>query len=285
MSTEENRAIPQDGLLDLAWRSAVGAAMFLAYERPAALEVEAKSTPTDAVTQMDRGAEERIVAMIRRERPDDAILGEEGGARSGTTGMRWVIDPLDGTVNYLYDLPCWAVSVGVEDATGAYAGVVVSPTLGMAWVAVRDQGAFACDVSMNDGVTAPALPASGRVLVPSDVSDLGATLVATGFGYDAARRLRQGAVVADLLGQVRDIRRIGAATVDMCFVASGRSDAFFEVGLKPWDLCAASLIAREAGAVVRPIGGTDPGDGVLVSAPRIADPLLSVLEGLGAHRV
>ena len=279
MATSRSTAVPEHPLLELAWESAADASRFLRDERPAALEVESKSTATDAVTVMDRGAEERIVASLLAQRPDDAVLGEEGGERAGASGLRWVIDPLDGTVNYIYDLPAWAVSVAAQDEHGSVVGVVIAPPLSLAWVAVRGQGAFELAL---DPVIGP-LPGHGRRLSVGRVPDLSRALVATGFGYDAGRRARQGAVVAALLPQVRDIRRIGAATVDQCFVASGRCEAFFEKGLHPWDMAAASLVAQEAGAVVRGIAGGRWEEGLLVCVPELEGPLDDLLTRAGAH--
>lgn len=263
--------LSQDSRLQCAWLAAERAGSFLRDERPEVLAVEAKSTVTDAVTEMDRGAEALIIEFVRTTFPDDGILGEEGGERTGTSGTRWVVDPLDGTVNYLYALPVWGVSIGVEVDGRTQVGVVVAPELKVGWCALRGSGAW----EVRGG--------TAKRISRGTVTDLGQALVATGFGYDSGRRSRQGAVVAGLLPQVRDIRRVGAAVIDLCWVASGRYDAFFEKGLHPWDFVAGALVAEEAGAVVRGIADVPFTGGLLVSAPGIADELHGHLVELGAH--
>lgn len=267
-------------LLDLhplatpAWRAAVAAGAFLRDERPPALAVETKSTPSDAVTAMDRGAEALIVHALLGERPDDGLLGEEGGERAGTSGVRWVVDPLDGTVNYLYRLPNWAVSIAAEVDGVAQVGVVVAPDLGEAYVGIAGAGAWS--------VTG----ASATRLSCSATTDLSASLVVTGFNYSDALRMRQAQVVAGLIGDVRDIRRLGAATVDLCWVARGRLEAFYERGLNAWDIAAGAVIAREAGAVVTGLSADEaPGSSfLLAAAPGITDALRERLVTLAADR-
>jgi myo-inositol-1(or 4)-monophosphatase len=232
--------------------------------------VETKSSTTDMVTEMDRASERLIVSTLLAERPDDGIVAEEGSARAGTSGLRWVIDPLDGTTNYLYGHPGWAVSIAAEGATGVVAGVVADGVHGELFTAVRGGGAR-CD---------------GTPIACSDRADLARALVGTGFGYDPERRRAQGEVVARLLPRVRDIRRMGAAAVDLCSVACGRLDAYFERGLSWWDLAAGGLIAAEAGATVSAIDGgpVEPGS-VLAAAPPLATPLRDLLCSLGAQKV
>lgn len=271
MRASVNDILELEPLLASAWRAAHTAARFLLEERPPHLAIDSKSSATDAVTEMDRGAESLIISQLLAEHPHDSVLGEEGGERIGTSEVRWVIDPLDGTVNYIYGLPVWGVSVGVQVAGVTHAGVVVAPELQVSWCAVRGRGSW--EVCDGDGTPIHA----------SGASEMSSSLVATGFGYDAGRRSRQGAVVAALLPDVRDIRRVGAAVVDLCWVASGRYDAYFERGLHPWDFVAGALIAQEAGAQVRGIGGSAYENGVLAAAPGIADALHSRLETLGAH--
>jgi myo-inositol-1(or 4)-monophosphatase len=221
-------------------------------ERPEV--VDTKSSPTDVVTEMDRRSEALITEWIRAVRPGDTVLGEEGGQTLGATGgpngtdtdendadgarVRWVVDPLDGTVNYLYGLPDWAVSIAAEVDGVILAGVVEVPRFGERYTAVAGHGAWL----HRDG-SAIALRCNVGVA-------LGQALVGTGFGYDPERRQVQGEVVAALLPHVRDIRRGGSAAVDLCSVAAGRMDAFFERGLNYWDYAAGGLIAREAGALV-----------------------------------
>lgn len=245
-------------LARLAWGAGDAAARFLSDERPPLLEVDSKSTPTDSVTAMDRGSESLIREAILRQRPDDAILGEEGGARAGSTGVRWVIDPLDGTVNYVHRLPLWGVSIAVEEQGTVTVGVVVTPVLAEAYLAVRGHGAWRVRGARAE-----------RIHV-SDCQVLPRALVATGFDYDAGRRSEQGAVAGRLVAEVADLRRSGSAVVDLCWLASGRIDAYYERGLNAWDLAAGELIAREAGAVVTGLTADAPDEVVVASAPGIA---------------
>lgn len=231
-----------------AWQAAMTAGGFLQHERPATLAVQTKSSATDAVSQMDRGAEQRIVEAVLTSWPDDAILGEEGGERAGTSGIRWVIDPLDGTVNYLARIPNWAVSIAVEAEGVARCGVVVAPALDEAYLAIRGQGAW----TIHDATAVP-IRAGGE-------QDLGLALIATGFSYDAGRRSVQGLQAAALLPKVRDLRRLGAAALDLCWTACGRLDGFYEAGLSPWDIAAGALIAQEAGCTVGPLEAPGRGD-------------------------
>lgn len=201
-------------------------------DRPAELEVNTKSTAIDVVTQMDIRAEAFIVNQILAARPDDAIVGEEGADRAGTSGITWVIDPIDGTVNYLYNLPGWNISIGAKDEQGQLIGVVTAPTINSTWWAVRGEGAFL----------------NGRQIHANEPIAFDRALIATGFQYDVAHRDIQIKNVSQMLPVVRDIRRNGAAAVDICHVAMGALDAYYEHGLKEWDWAAAGLIAKEAGA-------------------------------------
>ena len=231
-------------------------------ERPEVIDT--KSSPTDVVTEMDRRSEALITEWIRAIRPGDTVLGEEGGQTvGGSRGsaaagdrarVRWVVDPLDGTVNYLYGLPDWAVSIAAEVDGTILAGVVEVPRFGETFTAVAGQGAWL----HRDG-TSIALRCNSGVT-------LGQALVATGFGYDPGRRRVQGEVVAALLPHVRDIRRGGSAAVDLCSVAAGRIDAFFERGLNYWDYAAGGLIAREAGALVGGLSGRPESTAMTVAA-------------------
>jgi myo-inositol-1(or 4)-monophosphatase len=240
-------------LLVLAEHAALEAARFIVERRPADLGVaETKSSPTDVVTEMDTGAEQLIRKAVLERRPDDGFLGEEGGADSGASGVRWVIDPIDGTVNYLYGLPAFAVSIGVEVGGTTVAGVVAAPLMGEVYTAVRGAGAWC------NGAPVKARPATG----------LGDALVATGFGYRAERRRRQGEIVRALLPRVRDIRRGGSAALDLCAVAAGRLDGYFERGTHAWDCSAGALIATEAGAVVGGFHGAEAGEPMVIAAPR-----------------
>lgn len=228
--------------------------------------VDTKSTSTDMVTEMDGASEALLVERIVTARPDDAILGEEGAARAGSTGVRWVIDPLDGTTNYLYRLPGWNVSVGVEVDGDPVVGAVVVPSTGDTFAAAAGLGA-----TLN-----------GVALRLTEAASLGTSLVGTGFAYDPEVRRRQAAVLVDLLPQVRDIRRGGAAAADLCGVAAGRLDAYYETGLAPWDRCAGAVIAREAGARVEVLE-EHPLPGVLTIAghPDRWDALIGLLRSVG----
>ncbi len=225
-------------------------------------EVSTKTSRTDMVTEMDRTSEALLVERILAARPDDAILGEEGAKVHGTSGVRWVVDPIDGTTNYLYGHPGFSVSVAAELDGEAVVGIVVDPLHADVFSAVRGRGATR----------------NGERIRVSARSELATALVATGFAYDASRRQRQAAVVAALIGRVRDIRRMGAASVDLCSVACGRVDAYYEKGLGPWDLAAGVLIASEAGASTGDLDGGPPSGGfVLAAAPGLFDELRGVL--------
>jgi myo-inositol-1(or 4)-monophosphatase len=245
-----------------------------------------KSSPTDVVTEMDRRSEELIRSRILAVRPLDAILGEEGGQTGDAdrAPARWVIDPLDGTVNYLYGLPDWAVSIAVEvgavEAGGAdggreiVAGAVYAPARGELYSAARGHGAW-----LQVGDAEPVRLRCGPG-VPLDRA-----LIGTGFGYLAARRQVQGEVVAALLPRIRDIRRGGAASVDLCAVAAGRLDAYYERGLNYWDWAAGALVAAEAGAVTGGLNGAPVSSSMTVAAgPGLFGPLARALAALNPER-
>ena len=239
-----------DALLALATDLAREAGALALQMRAGIGVLDTKSSPTDDVTEADRAVEQLLVTALRAARPDDGILGEEGAGIEGTSGYRWVVDPIDGTVNYLYGVPQWAVSIGVEDPSGAAVGVVYDPAKDELWQAVRGSGA-----TLN-----------GVPLRCSAVTSLSAALVGTGFGYDERRRARQAVVLPTLLPAVRDIRRLGAGSLDLCSVAAGRLDAYYEQGLAPWDLCAGGLIATEAGALVTGLRGAPAGAPLVLAA-------------------
>jgi myo-inositol-1(or 4)-monophosphatase len=201
------------------------------------LGVATKSSTSDPVSEADRAAERLIAGRLLDARPDDGLLGEEGEAsRSGTSGFRWVVDPLDGTVNFLYGRPTWCVSVACEDADGTVVGVVHAPLLGETWTATRGGGARRHE--------------TGQPLAVTEVDALSACLVATGFSYDALVRADQGRAVADLVPRARDVRRDGSAALDLAWVAAGRADGYVEAGLNPWDWAAGRLLVTEAGGRV-----------------------------------
>jgi myo-inositol-1(or 4)-monophosphatase len=259
-------------LLDLAVATAREAGHMLVDKRPAAGPdvVETKSSPTDVVTQMDQAAERLIVDRIRAARPGDAFLGEEGGASHGSSGVRWIIDPIDGTVNYLYDLPDWAVSIAAEVDGEVVAGVIEIPHRGETYTAVRDGGALLRTVT--EGTRELRCP----VGVPLEQA-----LVATGFGYFAERRAHQAEVLRGVLPRVRDIRRGGSCCVDLCSLAAGRVDAFYERGNQEWDIAAGGLIVREAGGRVEGLAGAPPGPELTIAAGPDLFPSLHDL--LAAH--
>jgi myo-inositol-1(or 4)-monophosphatase len=257
-----------EALADLAQSAAEQAATLIieGLERVRDL-VETKSTGTDMVTEMDRAAENLIVEVLLHHRPDDAITGEEGTARPGRTGVQWLIDPIDGTTNYLYAHPGFAVSIAAAVDGTPVAGVVVDPLHREVFRAVRGGGA-----------TRNAVP-----IAVSSEQRLGHALVATGFGYDPVRRTHQAGVLRQVIPHVRDIRRMGAAAVDFCSVACGRVDAYYELGLQPWDHAAGALIAAEAGAIVTDLEGGPPADEfVLAANPALHEPLRQLLLGAGA---
>jgi myo-inositol-1(or 4)-monophosphatase len=281
---------PQDAdpgeLLRIAREAAAAAGRLLAsWRRDGRPEVvELKSSPTDVVTEMDRQSEALITGHIRAVRPADAVLGEEGGQTAGgppgggdgpagPARVRWVVDPLDGTVNYLYGLPDWSVSIAAEVDGTVVAGVVEVPRHGETFTAVLGRGAW-----LHRGDDATPLHCNTGVA-------LGQALVATGFGYAAQRRQVQGEVAAALLPHVRDIRRGGSASVDLCSVAAGRVDAFYERGLNYWDHAAGGLIAREAGALVGGLAGRPEGTSMTVAAgPGLYRQLDTFLTGLNPER-
>ena len=230
------------------------------------LRSETKSSPTDLVTRYDRASEALIVDALSATRPDDAILGEEGSERAGTSGVRWIIDPIDGTTNFAYGFPGWAVSIGAEIDGLPAVGVVIVPTLAEEFVAWTGGGA-----------TRNGVPISVRPPVGLDQA-----LLATGCAYDRERRARQGRVIGELAARVRDIRRMGAAAVDLCSVACGRVDAYFEIGLSPWDLAAGRVVVAEAGGLVT---GARSDDVIIAAHPTLHAELSAVLDDLGAADV
>jgi myo-inositol-1(or 4)-monophosphatase len=265
-------------LLGLARDAAMEAGRMLAARRPPGRsgrpEVTAtKSSPTDVVTEMDRAAEALITGRLRAQRPGDAVLGEEGG-ESGRGRVRWIIDPLDGTVNYLYGLADWAVSIAAEVDGALVAGVVAVPVRGEVFTAVPGGGAW---LRAGGG---PPVALRCNTGVP-----LAEALVATGFGYEAAGRAVQGEVVAAVLPRVRDIRRGGSAAVDLCSVAAGRVDAFYERGLNYWDYAAGGLIATEAGARLGGLAGRPASPGFAIAAePALFTQLHGLLASLNPER-
>ena len=211
------------------------------------------------VSEADRAAEEAIAGLLRSERPEDGLLGEEGAATEGTSGRRWVVDPLDGTTNFLYGIPQWAVSIAVEDSTGSLAGVVFDPVAGELFAAERGSGARL----------------DGEPLRIRETSDLSRSLLATGFGYDPERRREQAQAAAHILPRVRDIRRAGAAALDLAWLAAGRLDGYWERGLKPWDWAAGRLLVTEAGGAVTEMEGEPLG--LVAASPSLLPDLAALV--------
>lgn len=221
-----------------------------------------KSSPTDMVTQYDKASEDLITSGLARLRPLDGIIGEEGANADSSTGITWHIDPIDGTSNFYFDLPLWAVSIGAVDNSGPLIGVVYVPALGEMFTAVRGSGAFL----------------NGQPIHVRDNSSLADALVATGFSYHINQRAHHAQRVANMITHIRDIRRLGAAAIDLCFVACGRYDAYFEEHLHSWDLVAGQVIATEAGALVTNFSGDDatPAE-VLCTQPGIQSSLIQLI--------
>ena len=277
-SSASTASVSPASLLELARDIALRASEFALVARRAGVSVAAtKSTPTDIVTAVDRDTEALIRSLILEARPDDGIVGEEDATHIGTSGLDWVVDPIDGTVNFLYDMPAWAVSIAVVEGAGGGAsaaprivGVVVNPVTGELYEATAGGGARLAgrELGVNTGVP------------------LASALVGTGFGYSADRRREQGEVLLALLPKVRDIRRIGSAALDLCALAAGRLDAYYERGLNAWDHAAGALIAREAGARVGgPAGGRESSELLVAAAPGLYEELAGALRAAGRRRV
>jgi len=259
MGTDLTRPTPELGaeLLEVAVAAAELAGRLLRERFDAGGErtLATKSTPTDLVSEADFAAQRAIRGLLADRRPGDGFLGEEGGDAAGSTGLRWIVDPLDGTVNFLFGIPQWCVSVAVLDAAGGVAGVVCDPMRGETFAGVRGE--------------LPRL--NGAVMVPRAATDLRMAMVATGFGYDERVRVEQGRVVAGLIDQVRDIRRFGSAALDMAWTAAGRYDAYYERGVKPWDVAAGELLCRAVGLEIRDMPATEALPyGILVAPPALA---------------
>ena len=261
-------AVDSAELLGLAREAARKAAGFLVESRPHDLGVLAtKSSATDVVTEMDTGAQRILVEHLGAARPGDGFLGEEGIDEAGESGVVWVLDPLDGTVNYLYSIPAFSVCVAARVGDRVEVGVVADPVTGEVYEARRGHGAWL----------------GQRRLAVRDTTELGQAMVATGFGYESARRARQAEVLASILPKVRDIRRFGSAGLDLCSLARGRVDAYYERGLNPWDLAAGGLIAEEAGARVGGLGDRAAGSDLVVAAnPALYAALEPLLAAAGA---
>jgi myo-inositol-1(or 4)-monophosphatase len=276
-------------LLELACEVAVAAGRLLLGRGGRPEVVATKSSPTDVVTEADRTAEALIRELIGERRPGDRILGEEGGetdagssSAARATGVRWIVDPLDGTVNYLYGLPDWAVSIAAEADGTVVAGAVFVPRRDELFSAALGRGAWLSSGALDPRGEDPDSPA--RLRCNQDVP-LDRALVATGFGYEAGRRLVQGEVLRGVLPVVRDIRRGGSAAVDLCSVASGSVDAYYERGVNLWDIAAGGLIAAEAGARVTGLHGRPASPSMtMAAAPALLGQLHDLLASLDPER-
>ena len=246
-------------LLEMAMVAATQASeILLDYFEAPAQGLDTKSTPTDLVSDADRAAEKFISDFIRHERPEDGILGEEGAGRPSKSGLTWVVDPLDGTVNFLFNIPVWCVSIAIEDAEGGLVGVIYDPNKEELFAAERGEGA-----TLN-----------GEEIHVAERDDLSQALIGTGFSYDADARAHQAALLAKVLPRVRDVRRTGSAAIDLATLACGRFDGFYEAPMEAWDKAAGVLIVREAGGVVSELPapkGLSPG--VVAAGPGLHDAL------------
>jgi myo-inositol-1(or 4)-monophosphatase len=242
------------GLLELALEAATAAGSLLLERAGGPVSgLSSKSSRTDLVSDADRDAEALILRAIRAERPGDAITAEEGGGGEGGSGLRWLVDPLDGTINYLWNVPHWCVSIAARDGEGTLVAVVHDPSRGETFQAWRGGGARLGDAA----------------LAMAEGPPLGEALVGTGFEYRVEERARQAARLATVLPRVRDVRRFGAAALDLAWLAAGRLDGFYESSLNPWDWAAGDLLVREAGGVVHPL----PPRGVVAAGPGLIGPL------------
>jgi myo-inositol-1(or 4)-monophosphatase len=261
-------------LLDLAVEAALmaGGLLLERVDRGAELQIASKSTPTDLVSEADLASEQAIRELLGARRPQDGFLGEEGTSTDGTSGLGWIVDPLDGTVNFLFGIPHWCVSVAVRDQQGTLAGAVYDPNRDELFTAARDRPAKlrgpagTIELGNGRGGAAPRAP------------ELATAMLATGLAYDAEVRAAQAHVLAELAPRVRDIRRFGSAALDLAWTAAGRYDAYFERTVKPWDIAAGALICERAGLSVRELSAQqDLPWGILVAPATLADPLLALV--------
>jgi myo-inositol-1(or 4)-monophosphatase len=269
--TREAHVREADTLLEVAVEAATtaGALLLERVRRGAEHEVASKSTPTDLVSEADLSSERAIRELLAQRRPDDGFVGEEGARSEGTSGLSWVVDPLDGTVNFLFHIPQWCVSVAVRDSRGTVAGAVYDPNRDELFSATRH--------------TRPTLAGPGGTIELSGSArdgELSTAMLATGFAYDAAVRAAQARVLARVVPRVRDVRRFGSAALDLTWTAAGRYDAYFERTVKPWDIAAGALICERAGLVVLelPVHEHLPW-GILVARPALAEALLELVGG------
>jgi myo-inositol-1(or 4)-monophosphatase len=280
--------VSEDGpLLEVAVEAArMAGAMLLERARHGAeREVASKSTPTDLVSEADLASERAIRELLAARRPQDGFVGEEGGSTEGASGLSWVVDPLDGTVNFLFGIPQWCVSVAVRDGEGTVAGAVYDPNRDELFTATRDGPAVLAGPRGMTELVGPGRTPAARSQGVADSTgavrtDLPAAMVATGLAYDADVREAQARVLARLIPHVRDIRRLGSAALDLTWTAAGRYDAYFERSVKQWDIAAGALICERAGLRILelPVFENLPW-GILVADPELADPLLELVGG------
>jgi myo-inositol-1(or 4)-monophosphatase len=258
-------ARPAPGVLsEIAAEAALAAGALLRERFEAGVEraLRTKSTPTDLVSEADLASEAAIRAVLTARRPDDAVLGEEGGQVGAGDGLLWVVDPLDGTANFLQGIPAWCVSVAVRDAEGAVAGVVLDALRGELFSAARGEGARLGDAALGG----------------SACTELARAVVGTGFAYDAGVRARQGEVVARLLPRVGNLRRVGACALDLAWAAAGRLDAFYERAVQEWDVAAGELLCAEAGLIVERLPALDGAPAGILAAPApLAEDLRAII--------
>lgn len=275
-----------EALLALANEAARMAGMLLIERarRGAEHEVASKSTPTDLVSEADLASQRAIGELLRERRPHDGFLGEEEGrSETGSSGLRWVVDPLDGTVNFLFAIPQWCVSVAVEDGAGTIAGAVYDPNRDELFSAMRDGAARlvspAGEVVLSNGHAGdPAHERRTGEGASGGGEDLASAMVATGFAYDAGVREAQARVLERLLPRVRDIRRAGSAALDLAWTAAGRYDAYYERSVKPWDIAAGALLCERAGLQIRELPEQERLPwGILVAPPALAEPLFGLV--------
>jgi len=245
-------------------------------------EVDSKSTPTDLVSEADRRAERVIREGLAMNRPQDGFLGEESGEQAGSSGLRWIVDPLDGTVNFLFGIPQWCVSVAVEDERGSLAGVIYDPVRGDVFCGVRGAPPTVEVRTRPHPIYGhpPARPWEILTLSASKCADLSKAMLATGLAYDARVRAAQAQVLARAIPHVRDIRRFGSAALDLAWTAAGRYDAYFERTVKPWDIAAGTLLCEAAGLTVVELPEQENLPwGILVAPPALCEPLLELVGG------
>jgi myo-inositol-1(or 4)-monophosphatase len=225
-------------------------------QRPAVMAVDTKTSETDVVTAMDKAAEAFIIQKIKAQRPNDLFIGEEGTVNNSTnpTNVKWVVDPIDGTVNYLHKHPIWSVSIGVKVDEVTQVGVVHAPVLGETYLAIKNQGAYLINKNGKE-----------KIEITRNTS-LDHTLVATGFSYESVKRKKHGQVILEISDKVRDFRRDGSAAIDLCMVGLGRVDAYFETGLHPWDYTAGALFVQESGGVTGGLQGEPLNDDLAIAS-------------------